>query len=73
MPVDLDFDEDTAYAWYEHGSVGELHTYHKGMLCTRKPVLGEELSDELGEDGPTTPSDDDGAIEYALADIHSIM
>lgn len=73
MPVDLDFDEDTAYVWYEHGSMGERHSYHKGVWCTRKPALLEELSDELGEDGPTTPSGDDGAIEYALADVHPVV
>lgn len=72
MPVDLDFDEDVVYAWYEHGSVSERHSYHKGMWCTRKPLL-EELPDELGEDGSATASSDDSPVEYALADVHPIM
>lgn len=73
MPMDLDFDEDIVYAWYEHGSVGEHHAYYKGMLCTRKPVLREEFPDELSEDGTASTSSDDGPVENAFADIHPVV
>lgn len=49
MPVDLDFDEDTVYAWYEHGSVNELHSYHKGVWCTRKPVFQSDKNGHMIE------------------------
>ena len=73
MSMDLDFDEDTAYAWYEYGEVYVLHLHHKGMLCTRKPVLLEKLPDELREDGAASASGDNGAVENAFADIHPIV